>query len=286
MLELSSTSALVLLWAQQECYQSEKAKDYLNSLDLKAGNALYEQCEKICPFYDEVIKNRKFGVFDLIRKCFTEEVDIQQIIIAGAGLDALGIEVMNYYPQIKVFELDIKDMDVKASLFSKFRVTSKSSISFIDVNLLNTLEVHSKLSNYGWNPVEPTLLILEGLSYYLPVKSIQKLIEVINPNRTVFEFLKRNKEIIAERARIAEEVFGLISTQCDCSYIVRYNYAEVENLFELPILAKYSMKQLEKRRTGTNRFFPTEKSGWIEVCLLGDGKANDLCITNRCTGSS
>ncbi|MDA3838819.1 MAG: hypothetical protein PF574_07550 [Candidatus Delongbacteria bacterium] len=56
--------------------------------------------------------------------------------------------------------------------------------------------------------------------------------------------------------------------QCDCPDIVRYSYTKVENLFKLPIQTKLSMKQLEKRRTGINRFFPTERSGWIEVCLL------------------
>ena len=272
MSDLSSTSALVLLWAQQECYRSEKAKDYLKLLDLKAGNALYKQCEAVCCYYDEVIKNRKFGVLNLIRKCFTEEIDIQQILIAGAGLDALGIEAISYYPHVKVFELDIKNMDIKSNLFSELGDASESNIIFINVNLLNTSEVYGRLSDHGWDPAKSTLLILEGISYYLPSQSIQKLVEVTKPRWTVFEFLKQSKEIDVERAKIAEEIFGLISNCCDCSDIVRYNYAEVESLFNLPITASYSMKQLEKMRMGSNRFFPTEQSGWIEVCLLENKK--------------
>lgn len=61
MLKLSSTSALVLLWAQQECYQSKKAKYYLSQLDLEDGKILYERCKEICLYYNEVIKNRKFN---------------------------------------------------------------------------------------------------------------------------------------------------------------------------------------------------------------------------------
>lgn len=94
MQKLSSTSALVLLWAQQECYKSKKAKDYLSQIDLEEGKTLYEQCKYACPYYDEVIKNRKFGVFNLIKKSFSNKINIPQLVIAGAGLDALGIEIV------------------------------------------------------------------------------------------------------------------------------------------------------------------------------------------------
>jgi len=73
MMNLSSTSALVLLWAQQECYQSKKARHYLSRLDLEEGKALYGQCQEVWPYYDEVIKNWKFGVFSLIEKCCSEK---------------------------------------------------------------------------------------------------------------------------------------------------------------------------------------------------------------------
>ncbi len=240
MSKLSSTSALVLLWAQQECYRSEKAKKYLNLLDLKAGNSLYEQCVKVWPFYDEVIKNRKFGVFDLIKESFTGDKNSQQIIIAGAGVDPLGIEIVSFFPYAKIFELDMKDMDTKSSLFSRLRDTSKSNISFIDVDLLNTFEVHEKLSDYGWVPTESTLLILEGISYYLPPPSIQKLIEVIKPNRIIFEFLKQSGEIATERAKIADDVFSLISKRCNCSDIFRYDYTIIESLFDFPVMIRYN----------------------------------------------
>lgn len=269
MLELSSTSALVLLWARQDCYSSENAKNYLNHLDLSAGNALYEQCQKVCSYYDEVIKNRKYGVFDLIRKCLSEEVGIQQIVIAGAGLDALGVEAAYYYPQAKVFELDIDNMDVKSGLFSKVEDAPQTNIACINTDLSDASGTHASLIRYGWNPTVQTLLILEGISYYLAPYAIQKLVQTINPDRVIFEYLRHAGNVIPERARIADEIFGLIAGMCGCPDIHRYEHNTIGGLFGLPVMIRYRMEQLEKMRMGTNEYFPTEESGWIEVCLLG-----------------
>jgi hypothetical protein len=115
------------------------------------------------------------------------------------------------------------------------------------------------------------LLIFEGISYYLPTESIQKLVQVINPTWTIFEFLKQNEEIATDRVNIPKQIFGLISSLCELSYIGQYNYSQLEKLFNnMSIRDKYSMKRLEEMRTGSNRFFPTEDSGWIEVCLLAN----------------
>lgn len=267
--DLSSTSALVLLWAGQESYKSRLAKDYFNLLDLEPGKVLYEQCNEICPYYDEVIKNRKLSVTDLINKCLTGNNNIVQMVIAGAGLDPLGIEVTELYPMIKVFELDVENMDIKSILYSKLKGNSKTAISVIKTNLQNASEVYESLIEHGWDSSEGTLLILEGISYYLPTASLQNLIKVINPMRTVFEFLKLNYEINKEHGRIAHSVFELISDACGGLEIIRYSNSKIENLFGLPVITRHSMNNLERLRTGSNKYFPSDESGWIEICLLG-----------------
>ena len=271
MVKLSSTSALVLLWAKDKCYKSKNAKDYLSLLDLSSGKKLYEECHKIWQFYDEVIISRKFGVLNLIHKVIADDTNISQIIIAGAGLDALGIEVISFYPNIKVFELDNENMDAKSEYASKVERIQQSQIAFLNANLQNIQEVIAMLQTRGWNPNEDSLLIMEGISYYLTPTTAKKLIEVIKPKRMVFEFLKQKEDVDFKRAIIADKVFGLISNQCDCPEIVRYNYSKIGKVFNLSILTKYSMKQLELERTGTNRHFLTENSGWIDICLL-EGK--------------
>ena len=272
MLRLSSTSSLVLLWVQQGCYQTKRAVDFLTQLNLEEGNVLYDRCNKIFQ-YSEVIKNRKFGVMHLIKKCMVEYRRDQQILIAGAGFDALGIELMELYPHVKVFEIDQDNMDIKSAMVAKMSNELDRRISFIEVDLLNILDVNKKLSTHGWDYLKPTLLVLEGISYYLPTKSIQEFVRVISPDLIIFEFLKQDKDISIQRLNIPQKVFGLISDFCGLAHINKLNRFQIENLFNnMYIEDGCSMKQLEKMRTGTNTFFPTENSGWIEVCLLRDTK--------------
>ncbi len=126
---------------------------------------------------------------------------------------------MELYPHVNVFELDKENMDIKSRLATKLANESKGNIAFIEVNLLNIFDVYRSLSAHGWDPRRPTLLIFEGISYYLPTESIQKLVQVINPTWTIFEFLKQNEEIATDRVNIPKQIFGLISSLCELSYI-------------------------------------------------------------------
>ena len=263
-LKLSATSAFVLLLASQECYKTKSAKRYLNQLDLSEGMFLYNWCREVCSFYHEVIKNRKFGVINLVKKYFSERTQNQQLVIAAAGLDALGFEVKDLYPKAKIFELDEENMDIK----SDFSIKS-GNMSFIHVNLLDASEVYKNLIEHGWDPQKSTLLVFEGISYYIRLDSIQNLFKVLNPGFIIFEFLKKEDEIDVNRINIPRKVFGKISSMCELPFIARFSYQQLEKLFT-PFLIKdkFSMHRLEKMRTGSNKFFPTNESGWIEVCLL------------------
>lgn len=205
----------------------------------------------------------------LVKTCMTDYGGDQQIVIAGAGFDALGIELVELYSHIKVFELDRDNMDAKSAMVARLSNKPDRRISFIEVDLLNTPKVHEELSTHGWDYLKPTLLVLEGISYYLPTKSIQELVHAVSPDSVIFEFLKQDKDIAIDRLQISQRVFGLISDLCGLPHINKFDRLQVENLFNsMSIEHGCSMMQLEKMRTGTNTFFPTENSGWIEVCLL------------------
>ncbi len=269
MTELSATSALVLLWAEQDCYKSDAAREYLSSLDLHPGEVLFDECNNICDYYNEVIINRKFGVMKLIRNSIDEHPDINQVIIAGAGLDALGIELQQTFRNSKIFELDNSNTDTKRELISELDKEILQNISLVNVDLQNTKEVYANLVGSGWDPTLSTILVLEGISYYLPAETIKNLIETLNPYRTIFEFLKSGEDIDPKITEIADKVFGLISYSCGSGEIVRYSKDIIESEFNTNVLSSLNMQQLELVRTGKNKYFPNAASGWIEVCLLG-----------------
>ncbi len=244
----------------------------MNQLSLDEGKVLHDRCNEGFQ-YSEVIKNRKFGVMHLIEKCMADYRGDQQIVIAGAGFDALGIELLDLYSHIHVFELDQDNMARKAAMVAQLSNEPDRRISFIQVDLLNTPNVYEELSAHGWEYLKPTLLVLEGISYYLSTESIQELVHVVRPDSVIFEFLKQDKDIAIHRLPIPQRVFGLISDLCGLPHINKFDRLQVENLFDnMSMECGCTMTQLERMRTGANTFFPTENSGWIEVCLLRDPK--------------
>lgn len=268
MVKLSSTSALVMLWAQHGCYRTPAATEYINQLDLDEGEALYEQCNQGFR-YSEVIKNRKFGVMQLTKKCIAEHEQNLQIVVAGAGFDALGIELTDLYSDVQVFELDIENMPAKSELVARLCKIPEYRLSFIEVDIFNVDKVFHKLCDHGWNTSQPTLLVLEGISYYLSLESIKKLVGILRPDFVIFEFLKRDNEIALDRQHIPKRVFGIVSRMCRVMQINKFDRLTIQDLFNgMHIEDLYSMMELETMRTGTNNFFPTEISGWIDVCLL------------------
>ncbi len=162
-MKLSATSALVLLWARQECYASVHSRAYLDQLDLSEGESLYGQCKEIWPYYHEVIKNRKFGVFSLISE-YLEKAEQPQLIMAGAGFDAMGIEVVDHFPHVNVFALDRENMSIKAGLVKQVLGDQHSCIKHIEADLSDSLNFRAKLCDEGWNSDLPSLMLFEGVS--------------------------------------------------------------------------------------------------------------------------
>lgn len=261
MAKLSATSATVLLLANKDCYRSAAAIDYLQLLDLHEGQGMHDECLALCDFYGEIINNRKFAIAAFVRQCL-ENTTQTQVIIAGAGLDPLGVEIAQNFPNAKIFELDQENMASKA------RLLPHSPNAFIDTNLMDTSQTVQRLQAHGWQREIPSLLILEGISYYLATTAMQNLVTAIAPKYAIVEYLKHDRDINADFVHIPRQIFALISHCTDCPPIVRYDTNEITDLLAMQLLDKYDMHKAQQQRTGKNQFFASTDCGWIEVCLL------------------
>lgn len=267
-MKLSSTSALVLLWAGREHLRGVQAGAYLKQLDLEEGRSLYVACNAICAYYAEVIRNRKYGVRALIEKALPEK-GAAQIVVAGAGLDPLGIDLAESCPNARIFEVDRDNMEVKKRLYADLSGNLADNPIFVTADLSEAGSVQDALCKQGWDPAVPTVLVFEGISYYLSRDSFRELVEVLNPAQVVCEYLKPDADIAADRRKIPEEVFSLIARECALPEIQRYHASALEQLMEgMRVVERWGMTTLEKARSGTCLNFPTEESGWIEVSLL------------------
>ncbi len=66
-IKLNDTAALVMAWAAP-LYAEGMVGAFFNQLDLSRGHNLLTRCEAVCPWYGEVIRNRKHFIRHLIER--------------------------------------------------------------------------------------------------------------------------------------------------------------------------------------------------------------------------
>jgi len=246
---------------------------YLEFLNLDSVRELYLKCNQVWPFYSEVIKNRKKCVWDLTQLGLNDE-NVLQVIILGAGMDPLSLDIISKNQSVKIFEIDFS-MDEKKAVIEKMDSTLLDSLVMISVDLKKPDELLKSLVKSGWNPKYSTLVVLEGISYYLSEKimnSILRLFKTENKkNRVIFEYLVSQDLVSKKGAANAKKIFDLISEDTGLVEITRYNQIKIKKIIETlngSLLKILTMKEMEWERTGKNIFFRRSKSGWIEICYF------------------
>lgn len=259
-IKLSETSALVLLWLQDRVYRSEQVRDYLSRLDLSAGQELLDKCDAIWPHYAEVIVNRKHTILTHIKAALAETPSLQ-IISGAAGLDPLGLELTQLHEGLEVFEIDREQMDVKAELIRN------PALRHIAGDLGDMPAIARKLTEAGWQTERPTLLVLEGISYYVPSAVLKNVTQVLKPQKTVVCHL-RETGMNDEANAVSSEVFDVIKSYVSLSEIRRYDSASLAKLLDMEISGHWSLCAMERQRTGRNVYFPSDEFGWLDVTAL------------------
>jgi len=280
--DMSSVSSLILLWARPPAYTSPAATAYLRLLDLSDGEELLSRCDTIWPQYGEVIKNRKSQILNLVlneaggrRK--------SQAVVFGSGVDALSLEVASREDGVTVYEVDRDGMDAKQRLITRCagrRISSR--ICCVTADLVDADAVMAALRGNGWQESMPSILVFEGISYWIPERRLFGLISRFatsdRSNTLVLEYLVRRNLIADDRAHIPELVFGEVQKEIRSETAqsrrgpapspARYDTARIQDLLgdATTVTDVFTLRDMERGRIGRNVYFETDKSGWIEVC--------------------
>ncbi len=270
---LSDTSALVTLLAGDDVHTSAYSSRYRVLLDLSAGRSLLRRCTAVWPHLNELVKNRKKCILEETLRCIGAGTN--QVIILGSGLDPLSLEIVSRTEGVHVYEVDAEQMDTKRELVGKAAPEAAGRITCVAADLARPPEVVRKVTAAGWDGSASSVLVLEGISYYLRQPDLWAILSLFGEDSTndiLMEYMVPPNMIAPERAQIPDGVFGVILQSLDYPMsIARFGHEEVRSRAEKInglVVRRHTMRSIEFSRTGANRHFPTDESGWIEVAHI------------------
>lgn len=268
---LSEVSSADILCVKDSVYKTEEVKKYLNALDVSAGKRLFSKCSEIYGGYAEVIRDRKFGVFSLLNTVF-EESAIKQVVIAGCGLDPLSLEIKSTYKDIAVFDLDIHDISIKKNIVDTLGYDYLKDIKFVNTDISNADSTKHELQKAGWQENVPTLLIVEGVSYYLGITALKRLINVFScegVSRIILEYLLPEENIDEQIRFIPEQIFKVLADEAKLDTITCLDQETIYEWEDINLIKVLNLFNIKSQRSGGVEKDFNGEGGWIEIGLLG-----------------
>ena len=280
-LRLHPTAALVILWSLP-LYSTgpPPVREFLEMLDLSSGEDLFRRCNAICDWYGEVILNRKHFIKCLIEKLLDESEEgvgeKMQIVILAAGKSPLSLELLIENPAriAKIFEMDLAGIEEKMKLYSRLAPDIARKLRCLTADVTSD-DLLFQLAGEGFNPEAPSIILMEGISYYLPKEDLEKIFSKFRSggrNQFIVEYLVPCSELKSARRRSPKGIFSLIRKEAGADGTICYTELELSRMFHRSGGREISctdMSEMELLRLGFNRHFCERKDGWIK-CFLGE----------------
>ena len=271
MYEVPATSAFVLLFTNESAYGADSAKRFLASVDLSAGKPLMVPFEGVWDTGVEEVGNRKFAVRTHALEFLSRHVDAQVILLAG-GLDPLSLDLAETFPEATVYDVDMANMDVKRQITE---AVSGPTIRFVTSNLADVTALTEALKANGWNPAQPTLLIAEGITYYIPKTVFRQTLAALRTSggALVLEYAIPDEDIRdPERESIYRDFFARFAELLQLPFAMqRYSQLEVTELaafLDGKVTRTITQPEAERLRTGANASYTHAEAGVIQVAAV------------------
>ncbi len=269
--QVSDTAALVMLWAQEYYQNNPLIRAYLGMLDLSSGKDLIEHYNQICPWYSEVIVNRKHFIRHIVEALIGCVRDSTTIVNLGAGFSPLALELVHHLsPTHHIIEIDESGMNHKHALYSRLIPDRCEFISFIEADITNISSLKDALEEAQSTHL---IVVMEGITYYIN-RSVMGQIFSILPRLTVdlsivFEHLKPCQLISEQRRPIPYRIFSHLQDHVTLDRITTYTPGEIGMMLPQGFSSRYyHMSDMERRRTGTGTYFPTPDAGWLSCAVI------------------
>ena len=271
---VSDTAALVMLWASGYYETIPLISTYLRRLDLSDGRQLLEHYNSICPWYSEVIINRKHFIKNIVEELITNDEKRTVIVNLGAGFSPLALELSpRLCDHVRFIEIDRSNMSHKRRLYSRLVPDRCRFISSIESDIADTAFLSEALRNEMGEPSRTRLIVvMEGLTYYIErsvMESVLASLSGLAPDLAiVFEHLKPCRLISDERRFIPYRIFSHVRDYTALDRMTTYSKDEILALLDPDFSCiYYDMDTMEKRRMGSCKYFPAPDTGWLSCAV-------------------
>lgn len=279
---VSDTAALVMLWAEEYYRANPLISAYLDRLDLSAGRMMHRYYNRICPWYSEVIVNRKHFIRNRVGSLLASGRGRTTVINLGAGYSPLALEVSGHLSdRCRFLEIDRSAMTLKHRIYARI---VPSRIGFISctaadigdtASLANALERETALAR-----ADRVIVIMEGLTYYIGRQEMARVIGALSAltpvEAVIFEHLKPCRLIDRDRRYIPYSIFSHVRDYVGMDRMTTYSRDEIVTMFGRTFTVEYAdMDVMERSRTGKPRYFPGPGSGWLS-CAVATRTAGPL----------
>jgi hypothetical protein len=272
--KIEPTAALVMIWAR-EMYGTGSPGRFYSLLDLSAGEKMKAECDTACPWYNQVTLNRKWMIHRLAGNFIRDADGPCQVILPAAGKSPLALELLDdHNDRIRsVIEIDIRGMEEKKRLYEKAAPEFAGKICCVTADLFDLPGVLEAVKETGmYDPSLPTVIIPEGISYYIPPSLLSGVIGLFSSpdhrNTVIFDFMLPCRLVNEDRRKFPKGIWRVINDDCNPDGTVTYTPEEIEETLRSAGCTRidlHSMHFIEKDRTGGNEFFMTVEDGWTVI---------------------
>lgn len=273
-LALEPTAALVMDWGR-DLYRTGSAALFFSQLDLSAGRRMREECDAVCPWYPEVMMNRKWFIRYLASAAVSAAEGTCQVILPAAGKSPLALELLELHHDriAAVIETDIAGMEEKERLYQAIAPDAANKIRCVRADLYDPAGTMNTIAGTGiYQADRPTVIVFEGITYYIPPVVASSALGLFasksRKNTLILDYISPCHLVREDRRYISRGIWAIIFRGCHIRSVNTYSPEEMEEMLAAAgcdHVRHHAMHEMEGLRTGTHRHFPGREDGWIQV---------------------
>ena len=217
---------------------------------------MYEKIQHLQPHVDEIIPNRKFFIHNYIKKILKNNKQNIQTLVLACGWDPILVKLSEEFPQHSFFGIDNESTQLQEQLIQK--IIPQSLISYLNINITKPEKLIQQLSAKGWKKNQPSCLVIEGISYYIPKEifwnSLKALTQTIQaPCFICGDFLVdwTQQKVSHRTQNLGSTIFNMIKDTCSQNYYFYTTKQIKKHLQDLGFdeIQFSTQDQIQKQRT-------------------------------------